>query len=272
MSHSIESKDVLEAYRRELVAAGRSRGTINVRMSHARRLLESAGVRPAELNRGHLVTWLAAGEWSPAARASARASTRSLIRFMVAEHIIDDDIAADLPTVAIPRAVPAPAADPIVADAIARAPDDVALMIEIMAVAGLRRAECARVRGDDVQAAGRGWTLRVCGKGGHTRIVPIPSPLARKIARRRGWVFPGHDNGHISPGWLGKRVTRFLPDGVTPHKLRHRYASVAYAGTRDLRAVQSLLGHASVATTQTYIAVTGDSTRETAAEAWTIAA
>ncbi|WP_245945875.1 tyrosine-type recombinase/integrase [Corynebacterium senegalense] len=140
-----------------------------------------------------------------------------------------------------------------------------------MATCGLRRAECACLRVDDVIAVGQGWTLRVVGKGGHERVVPCPPHLARRIrARRGGWVFPGGQRGHVSPGWLGKQVSRALGDGGTAHTLRHRYASVAYGHTHDLRAVQTLLGHASVATTQVYTAVDDAAVRDVAVSAWRI--
>ncbi|MFR9869466.1 tyrosine-type recombinase/integrase [Corynebacterium striatum] len=140
-----------------------------------------------------------------------------------------------------------------------------------MSTCGLRRAECARVRACDVEAVGRGYELRVFGKGGHVRLVPLPPHLARRIKSARGYVFPGEVDGHISPGWLGKLVSRILADEYTPHKLRHRYGTVAYADSHDLRAVQELLGHASLSTTQVYVEANGDSRRAAAMYAWDIA-
>jgi site-specific recombinase XerD len=59
-------------------------------------------------------------------------------------------------------------------------------------------------------------------------------------------------------------VSRVLPDGLTMHTLRHRFASKAYRGTRNLRAVQQLLGHATIATTERYTAVDDDEMRAAA--------
>ena len=56
-------------------------------------------------------------------------------------------------------------------------------------------------------------------------------------------------------GHVGKIVSRLLPDGWTTHTLRHRFASAAYRADRDIRAVQDLLGHADVRTTQIYTAI-----------------
>lgn len=59
-----------------------------------------------------------------------------------------------------------------------------------------------------------------------------------------------------------------MPEGWSMHKLRHRFATKAYAGSRNLRAVQEALGHASVATTQRYTAVSGTEVRAAVAAAW----
>ena len=77
----------------------------------------------------------------------------------------------------------------------------------------------------------------------------------------KGYLFPGQIDGHVSPGHVGVLISRLMPEGWSMHKLRHRYASRGYAGTKDIRAVQEALGHASVATTQRYTAVTSHEVR-----------
>lgn len=260
--------DVLGAWRVELAAGGRAAGTIALRLGHARRALHDIG-KPVELiTRDDLTAWLAAHEWAPATRASARASITALWKFLAARGVVQ---AVDLPSVARPRGVPRPIPDEHIRAALATAPARTRLAIEIMACTGLRRAETAALRGEDCQPAGRGYVLRVRGKGGHERIVPCPPLLGRRLAARSGYIFPGADNGHISPAWLGKLVSRALPPGYTPHTLRHRYASTAYRdGGHDLRAVQALLGHASVATTQIYAAVDVEGVERAATAAWQV--
>ncbi len=271
MTVSKVNRDALRGWRAELEAAGRTKGTISVRLSHVRRCLDAIGKPVDQVSRRDLVRWLAGQDWAPTTRRGVRASLRSFFRWWAEEHGQDEHAAESLPIVAVPRAVPRPAADFDVMAAIQSAPPWVALAIELMATCGLRRAECACLRVDDVIAVGQGWTLRVVGKGGHERVVPCPPHLARRIrARRGGWVFPGGQRGHVSPGWLGKQVSRALGDGGTAHTLRHRYASVAYGHTHDLRAVQTLLGHASVATTQVYTAVDDAAVRDVAVSAWRI--
>ena len=163
--------------------------------------------------------------------------------------------------------------DAYIADALADPNIDrrAALAIELMSTCGLRRAECARVRGRDVEAVGQGWQLRIVGKGGHVRVVPLPPTLALRLRCTPGWVFPGYVDGHISPAWLGKLVGRVLVEGYTPHKLRHRFGTVVYDQSHDLRAVQELLGHASLATTQVYVASSSAARRAAAMTAWKLA-
>lgn len=125
-------------------------------------------------------------------------------------------------------------------------------MILLATFGGLRRSEIARVHADDVEDG----FLIVTGKGGRRRFVPIHPVLAphlEVVRIRGGWAFPGRFAGHCHPDHVGKHLARLLGSGWTGHTLRHRFATEAYRGSRDLRAVQELLGHASVATTQIYV-------------------
>lgn len=255
-----------------LRASGRSQGTINVRVSHVRRLLRHGDVSATDITEGHITEWMSQQQWGSAARASARASVRGFFTWMVKSGHADTNPAAAIEPVRQPRAVPQPMPDAYVVDAMRCDDRRVSMAVEIMATCGLRRDETARVKSSDVTPIGKGWALRVVGKGGHTRIVPCPSRLARRIAKAGGYVFPGGVDGHISAGWLGKLISRHLPKDWTPHKIRHRYASAAYGASRDLRAVQSLLGHASPATTQVYVAVHDQDLIEAASGTWSIAA
>nr|WP_231974795.1 tyrosine-type recombinase/integrase [Mycobacterium sp. E1747] len=149
----------------------------------------------------------------------------------------------------------------------------VLLMARLAGEAGLRRAEVAQVHTNDLIDHPEGPQLIVHGKGGKQRVVPITTSLAVEIAHARphgGFVFPGQIDGHVSPGHVGKLVSKAMPPGWSMHKLRHRFATRGYAGTGNLRAVQEALGHASVATTQRYTAVSSSEVRrvsEAAAQA-----
>jgi site-specific recombinase XerD len=128
---------------------------------------------------------------------------------------------------------------------------------------GLRRSEVAQVHARDVHETSGGWTLTVHGKGDKEREVPIPAGLAWDLRTKcmGGFAFPGQHQGHLSPLWVGKRISRLLPEGLSMHGLRHRFASVAYDRSRDLLGVQKLLGHASPTTTQVYVLIPDDQLR-----------
>lgn len=142
-------------------------------------------------------------------------------------------------------------------------------MLVLAAEAGCRRAEIAAARREDLEIGVKGACLRIVGKGSHARMVPISDSLARLIADRpAGWLFPSTVAGqHLAPAYVGQLMSALLPGDWTAHTLRHRFATAAYAVDHDLRAVQELLGHASVATTQVYTAVPDGAKRRAASGA-----
>src|SRR5438067_274284 len=151
-------------------------------------------------------------------------------------------------------------------------------MFELAYAAGLRAEEIVNLEVSDVDPDGE--ELRVSGKGGRTRIVPAGEPAWRVIdgylARARPRLAAAHGAG---PGGraeaalflsrrgrrlstsdvrrrLAVRVRRLAAGaGVSPHTLRHSFATHLLEGGADLRAIQELLGHASISTTQTYTRV-----------------
>ncbi|WP_207382247.1 tyrosine-type recombinase/integrase [Schaalia vaccimaxillae] len=175
----------------------------------------------------------------------------------MAAAITDADPTGDLPSVRPSTPVPRPAPERVYADALAHADDRARMIVRLAAEAGLRRAEISQVTRDDLFEDLDGWSLRVQGKGERVRVVPLSDSLAAELRRfigRRQWAFPSPTGDHLTPRHIGKIGRRVLPEPWTLHTLRHRFATVAHEETRDLIAVQRLLGHASVATTQRYVA------------------
>lgn len=142
---------------------------------------------------------------------------------------------------------------------------------------GLRVSEALALRGRDAPLP---QTLRVTGKGGKTRIVPtLPAARGAVEAYRRAAPFsPGPhealfrgarggplDGRRIRKAMAEARAALGLPASATPHALRHAFATHLLAAGGDLRAIQALLGHASLSTTQIYAAV--DETRLAAVHA-----
>lgn len=137
------------------------------------------------------------------------------------------------------------------------------------------------VWGDPEAALGEGGMLRVTGKGSKTRIVPYGryagAALAAYLVRARpGFVAAGRGTPALFVGPRGARMSRQsawlviraaaaaagIEKEISPHTLRHSFATHLLAGGADVRAVQELLGHSSVTTTQIYTQVTADTLRE----------
>ncbi|CUH36075.1 Tyrosine recombinase XerC [Jannaschia seosinensis] len=132
---------------------------------------------------------------------------------------------------------------------------------------GLRISEGLGLTGADAPLAD---TLRIRGKGGKERLVPV-LPAAREAVDRYiavcpfdldadGPLFRGARGGALNPGMIADVMARArmqlgLPSTATPHALRHSFATHLLEAGGDLRAIQELLGHASLSTTQAYTAV-----------------
>lgn len=221
---------------------------------------------PYTLSVEDLVVYLGSKRsWSAETRRSYRASLRTFYSWAQATGRRLDNPAGLLPSVKVPRGIPRPAPDLIYRAALLEADRRSRLMIQLAAQCGMRRGEIARTRREHVVPDLVGHSLHVIGKGGHERLVPLPRDLAREMLESPpGWLFPSsaRAGAHLTPHHVGKLVSRHLPEGWTTHTLRHRCATVAYASTRDLRAVQELLGHAKPETTARYTQVPVDAIRQ----------
>lgn len=244
-------------------AAGRPETTIGLRTYHVRRVMATVGTSPWELTAEELVDFLASMGWAPETRRSYRASLRAFYAWAQATGRRADSPANLIPPIRLPRAVPRPAPEDAFESALRQADERGWLMLQLAGVCGLRRGEIARLRREDIEEDLSGKSLRVRGKGAHVRMVPMPDWLAaRVLACPPGWLFPSPTRpGPLTPAHVGVLVSRLLPDGWTCHTLRHRCATRAYAATRDLRAVQDLLGHAKPETTARYTLVPVESVR-----------
>lgn len=257
---------LLQLWEEHQLAAPYPRTTIDLRLYHLRRLAKAFPGGPDMVTLELLKAWLAKHEWAPQTRRSYHSSLRSFWGWLVETGRAVDSPPHRLPRVRVPRPKPRPAPEADFRFALSIADRRTRLAIMLAGYCGLRRGEIARARREDMEADLLGYSLRVVGKGGHVRLVPLPEPIVVEIRKvESGWLFPSsrpQDNGrHISAHWLGKLVTRNLPRDLTTHTLRHRCATVAYAGSKDLRAVQELLGHSKPEITAMYTAVSDDDVR-----------
>ena len=249
---------LLEDYDIAMRAAGRSAGTIRL---HRYRILDVAGLvdRPESVTTGDLLPLLARTDLAPETRKSIRTSLRSFFRWAHGTNRLPHDPSEALPSVRVPSAEPRPVPDQVVIDAMREASPRVRVMLLLAAYAGLRACEIARVHAEDFD----GRMLTVLGKGQRRRRVPIVQAELRwqlqDLARAGGWAFPNGRGTHLSPGHVTRLVSAALPGTWTAHPCRHRFGTAAHAGTRDLLAVQRLLGHSRPETTQRYVLLGEDS-------------
>jgi integrase/recombinase XerC len=144
---------------------------------------------------------------------------------------------------------------------------------------GLRISEALGLKGADLPL---GQSLRITGKGGKERLVPLLPAATRAVEAyvalcpfeigRGDPVFRGVRGGALNPRIVQKAMERTrmqlgLPATATPHALRHSFATHLLNAGGDLRAIQELLGHASLSTTQAYTGVDTARLREVYAAA-----
>lgn len=251
--------------------------TINKRRYQLGRLAQDHLDRsPWSLDLDDISGWLGGWKWSTETRRSYRAAICSFYRWGYLTGRVKRDPTEHLPAIRPKRALPRPAPVDLVDQVLARPglTDRDRLILKFEIYSGMRRAEVARSELTWL-VDGRFW---ITGKGGKVRRVPIHDDLRpdieAELARRRagthgtgwrydggGWdryFFPGRHGRPMHPDALGKVVSQLLGPGWAGHALRHYFATDALAGSKDVRAVQELLGHASLATTQIYTHVTGD--------------
>jgi integrase/recombinase XerD len=275
------SDHTLSAYRRDLRRYVAFLSTRDVSRADA---VEESAVRS-------FVASLSASTHGPQERpyratsvARALSAVRSFHRFLVREGVTEKDPAAAVPQPRLPRSLP----HPIPVDELRRlldAPDAATpaglrdrAILELLYGSGLRISELTGLDVDDLELdAG---SLRVLGKGGKEREVPLGS-FAREAAAAyltrgrpalasaasRGALFLNARGGRLSRQSCARLLGRYVRAAgierrVTLHSLRHSFATHLLEGGADVRVVQELLGHASVATTQIYTLVTSQHLRE----------
>jgi integrase/recombinase XerC len=145
-----------------------------------------------------------------------------------------------------------------------------AAVMALLYGSGLRISEALGLKRRDVPLPGEGDVLIVTGKGNKTRMVPVLQNVLTLIQdyaavcphqlTAAGPIFVGARGGPLSPRIIQLTMERLrgalgLPDSATPHALRHSFATHLLSRGGDLRAIQELLGHASLSTTQIYTGI-----------------
>ena len=251
-------------------------GFLTMHLGAVPSLAALAGLRVADL-RAWLAAEAAEGKGN-ATRARHLAAVRSFFRFLARRHGVHNAevrlLAAPRARRPVPRALTPEAARSVaeeigdVAAAAATQARDVALFT-LLYGCGLRIAEALALTVADAPRAGSDAPLRVIGKGAKPRLVPMLPAVRAAIG---AWLrlhprpvpeaplFVGVRGGRLHPAVAQRTLREFrrisgLPEHATPHALRHSFATHLLAAGADLRAIQDLLGHANLSTTQRYTEV-----------------
>jgi site-specific recombinase XerC len=258
---------MLTDYRNHLIAAGLRTGTVRQRLHHIQHLAlhhpDLVAVSPQDLEQ-HLARKSVTN--GPEGLKAIRASLRSFYKWTREAGLTPTNPAKPLKPIRIPRTISRIAPDSALQAALITASLHERAMILLARYGCLRLSELTYLRTTDR----RGDILHIHGKGGKDRLVPTNEDLMRALLQiereqGRGPYFPGRYGGTMHPTSVGKIMSRVT--GWNPHSLRHAGATAAYEATNDLRAVQELLGHASLATTERYLHTSLDRVRAAVAGA-----
>jgi len=247
------------------------------------RQLDRAAVR-------HFVGELHGEGLSRATAARKLAAVRTFLRYLRRESLIDDDPGALVPTPKREVRMPAHLSEDEMTALIGAASDETPLgrrdraILELFYASGLRLSELAGLDIDDVNLGAK--MARVLGKGGKQRIVPFNNSTASAIrtylkgreqltrdvrptggsrartldgarGRQRDPLFVNYRGGRLTVRSIDRLVRRYVAAsstrmGISPHALRHSFATHLLQRGADLRAIQELLGHARLSTTERY--------------------
>lgn len=212
----------------------------------------------------------------------ALSSIRSLFRYLKKRQLVDNPALSALRTPKLAHTLPRPLSastalkllqllhpDTVQGPAKWIAARDMAVL-SLLYGAGLRISEALGLDRRDAPIPGTETTMRITGKGGKTRLVPILPAISSAIADYLELcpahagpdapLFVGLRGGRLGPRAVQARMQQLrgalgLPKQATPHALRHSFATHLLAGGGDLRTIQELLGHASLSSTQIYTEV-----------------
>ncbi len=253
----------LDGYRRDLSAFGA--------------FLGGEGVETKDVTRGHIVGWLGerrARGASPRSLARATSALRGFFRFLAGEGIVPADPTLELENprrwALLPKFLTTEEVKKLLDAPDVATPKGLRdrAMLELLYACGLRVSELATLPVENLRLAD-GFVL-VRGKGGKERVVPVADASARWVTRylkglkeRRKpapsrWLFPGARGRPVTRQTVflalkaAARKAGLRPSAVSPHVLRHAFATHLLDNEADLRAVQMMLGHSDIATTEIY--------------------
>lgn len=247
-------------------AANLSARTIKSRAELMRALEQWTGKTALEVTQLDLVRFMAR-DVSPATRSTYATIFRVFYRFATDQGFIEKSPMEGAPIPRRPKYAPRPVENIQLSRVLsACSRQSTKAMVLLAALAGLRVHEIAKIRGDDLDLDRR--TLTVIGKGGKRSVIPL-HPVLVELAQTMPstgfwfthWERPDQPiNGKSCGQAIGRAMRRAGVD-ATAHQLRHWYGTSLLEGGADLRTVQELMRHESLATTQIYTRVTSERRR-----------
>jgi site-specific recombinase XerD len=282
--------DCLAAYDRDLMArsiAERSRRAYGVDLGQFSEWAGQAGLEPGEVRHRDVRRYAAAlssAAAAPATVARKLAAIRGLYDFLVRTERTGQNpanlVSSPKREQKLPRVLSAEQLQGLLERIPARTPLEMRdrAMLELAYSCGLR---CEEIVNLDVSALDfEGERIRVLGKGGKERMLPVGEPAQRALERYRAKgrnvlatepaekaLFLSKSGRRLSNSDITRRLGLWvreaaLAGGVSPHSLRHSFATHLLEGGADLRTIQELLGHSSISTTQIYTRIDATRLRE----------
>jgi integrase/recombinase XerD len=248
----------LPEYARWMLSWNASTETIRARMIFARHVAER-WPDPRQVT-GDDLAGLLAVQVSGWTRSTYYTHLRSLFGWLLERGRVDRDPTLDVRRPRTPRGRPHPLPPGDVDRVLGAVSDHVRPMLLLGLLAGLRAHETARMHSDQITVD----RIRVTGKGGRVDELPTHPILWELASSREGYWFPGPGGGHIGPQtvtWHASRLFRGLGISGSYHRCRHTYGTSLLRAGNNLRVVQELMRHSSLATTEKYLEVNADERR-----------
>ena len=254
--------DLIDAHVAHLRAGGYAERTITDRRDLLSRMDDQLPEGLCESTTDELADWLSEPGWSQWTRATYHRHVRGFFRWACGgtDPWLDWDPSADLARPRDPNRVPHPVTEEELNAALSRSDRRWRLVIVLAAYAGLRAGEISRLRREDVTEA----QIRIVkGKGGRDAVLPTHPAIWALVARMpAGLLVRGRDGRALTGNGLSVSARHHFDSIGMPevhlHRFRHRYATALLLAGSDIRTVQDLMRHSSLATTAGYIAVTDE--------------
>jgi integrase/recombinase XerD len=255
--------DLIDAHLRYCEAAGYSDRTVTDRGKVLRRMHDELPWGLDEATVEELADWLAEPSWKSWTRYTYYTHVTGFYRWASRLGHLDYDPATALARPRKPRCVPHPVTETQLDDILTAAAEPFQTWARLAAYAGLRCCEISALDREDITEN----DIRVVGKGGKERVIPLEagSGIWRSVRDLPCGPIARLRNGQraSAKNISSAALTYFATLGVRTslHPLRHRFGTVAYRRSRNLRAVQELMGHESIMTTAGYTLVTDEERR-----------